>query len=73
MKEKNKNDISKLCKISQSETDDSVMWNPYNKVVQSHRDGTQYVSVDKALEFARKYNKNYGRKDYIWRYKKNVG
>lgn len=51
-----KNDIKKLCKISQSETDDSVMWNPYNKVVQSHRDGTQYISVDKALEFAKKYN-----------------
>ena len=52
-----KRELDKLCKLAQSETDDSVKWNPYNKVVQSHRDGTQYASVDKVLEFIKKYNK----------------
>jgi hypothetical protein len=29
--------------------DDSVRWNPYNKVVQSHRDGTIYVPVEEKV------------------------
>lgn len=54
--EENKLEYEQLGKLAQSETDDTVKWNPDNKVVQSHKDGTQYISVYKALEFAKEYS-----------------
>ena len=48
----NYNQIEKeLLKVAQEETDDSVFYNPFNGVVQSHKSGEQYVSIDKVLEF----------------------
>ncbi len=38
-----------LLKLAQGESDESVQWNEHNKVVQSHKDGTLYLSVDNAV------------------------
>lgn len=56
--------LEDLCKIAQTEKDESVKWNELNEVVQSHKDGTQYISIDKVIEFI--YNANsYKEKDII--------
>ena len=41
-----------LLELAQSETDESVKWNPFNEVVQSRKDGEQYISVTKAEGYA---------------------
>ena len=38
--------IAKLLKKAQEDKDDSVSYNEFNKVVQSHRTGIQYISID---------------------------
>ncbi len=47
--------LDKLKDLAQNENDfdNSVQWNKFNHVVQSHVDGTLYISVDKVLKFIR--------------------
>ena len=45
--------LDELKDLAQNENDfdNSVQWNKFNHVVQSHVDGTLYISVDKVLKF----------------------
>ena len=42
------NKAEELIAIAQEVNDESVKWNPFNKVVQSHKDGEIYISITQA-------------------------
>lgn len=57
----NKEAILELSELAKT-FDDTVKYNEYSGRVLSHRDGTQYIPLEKALIFAQEYNSKYVRK-----------
>ena len=51
--------------IANQNTGESVYYNKFNKVVQSHGDGTIYISIFDAIEFAKNYHRDYVRSEKL--------